>query len=410
MVVKVLYRQHVVGPLRRSVSSSKLLDKMDKDNRRSARNLFPATPAQTAEPQIFGSGFSFRQKHVFGQQDVTAKSDKNLKTVWMDATPVRSMSPVAPARSWQEQFHAKRQRRRNILIASVCAVMLFFILIVSVTVRNQNSSSENSNRKPIISDESFDENSVTFYVTSDVPLHSVRDDAFMEDLNDLSWTAEFLVHLGDIQLAENTQCKAERYTEVAAILKRCPILVLVVPGEEDWANCPDQQEAWGHWVDNFLQFEKFQNHDLEIVRMDDQRENFAFLSKGVLFVGLHETNGRIDDIDELRRRNSMNVDWVKTAYEIYGTDARALVLFANGRPAIRENDSFYIGIGDFLFDNKIPTAYIHANHANGKELKYHPYEIDGMEHVVAIQSSLGENHEPLRINVGFDATDPFIVG
>ena len=33
--------------------------------------------------------------------------------------------------------------------------------------------------------------------------------------------------------------------------------------------------------------------------MEEQEENFVFVDKGVLFLSVHEMNGRIDDKDEL---------------------------------------------------------------------------------------------------------------
>uniref|UniRef100_A0A7S2YP96 Calcineurin-like phosphoesterase domain-containing protein n=1 Tax=Entomoneis paludosa TaxID=265537 RepID=A0A7S2YP96_9STRA len=390
------------GSVTSSVSSSKLLDKMDKDNRRSARNIFGSSPQETRAPQVFGSGFSFRQKNVFGQQDAAAKNEKNLKAAWDTSAP--DDDATAPARSWQEQFQHKRRQRRNILIGVAGLVVVLIIVALSV---NQTNSSKS---QAVISDTPGDDDSITFYITSDVPLHSVRDNAFKNELSRMSKVADFMVHLGNVQLAQNTQCEPERYEEVATILKASPVPVFVIPGEEDWANCPNQDDGWDNWVDNFWQFEDNFKNNFDLNHMPNQQENFGFLEKGVLFVGVHETNGRIDDFLELKFRNRKNVEWVEEMYEKYGDDARAMVIFANGRPAIRANDNFYMGLGDFLFDNKIPTAYIHSNHENGKEVTYHPYEIDGMEHVIAVQCSLGEDHPPLRINVGFDENDPFIVG
>eukprot|EP00523_Entomoneis_sp_CCMP467_P010287 CAMPEP_0168739296 /NCGR_PEP_ID=MMETSP0724-20121128/11382_1 /TAXON_ID=265536 /ORGANISM="Amphiprora sp., Strain CCMP467" /LENGTH=612 /DNA_ID=CAMNT_0008786679 /DNA_START=63 /DNA_END=1901 /DNA_ORIENTATION=- len=391
-----------------SVSSSKLLDRMDKDSRRSAGNLFSSSPSETRAPKIFGSGYSFRKNNVFGKQNVTAKQETNeqdIRSIYKDST-IEPVAPASPARSWQEQFQTRRRQRRNIFIAAGAVVIVFLILVVSVTHHDRNSTPNGA----VIDDAGLDANSLTFYVTSDVPLHSVRDTAFHNDLSRMSNTAKFLVHLGDMQLAQNTQCKPQRYSEVAALLRRSPLPVFVVPGEEDWANCPDQNEGWENWSNNFWQFDKQYPTDFDVYRMQDQGENFAFLLDGVLFVGVHETNGRIDHPLELENRNNRNVEWIKRMYNRHGKKARALVLMANGRPAIRENDPFYIGVGDFLFNNKIPTAYIHANDENGKELTYHPYEIEGMDHVIAIQTSKGEDHPPLRINVGFDENDPFIVG
>lgn len=102
---------------------------------------------------------------------------------------------------------------------------------------------------------------------------------------------------------------------------------------------------------------------------------------------------------------------VKASYELFKEDARAMVIMANGRPGLKANDPFYLGMGEFLYENKIHTAYVHANdHSGGKEIMYTPFDIDGMEHVIAIQVSRGEDHPPIRITVGYDDEEsPFLV-
>ena len=93
-------------------------------------------------------------------------------------------------------------------------------------------------------------------VTSDVPIKSPDEHQLVEDLKGLSSTAEFLVHLGNIQNASLTNCEAERYEEVADVFMESPVPVFVLPGEEDWNNCPDQDDGWYAWVDNFMKFDR----------------------------------------------------------------------------------------------------------------------------------------------------------
>jgi len=148
--------------------------------------------------------------------------------------------------------------------------------------------------------------------------------------------------------------------------------------------------------------------------MRDQafRENFAFVDREILFIGVHEVNGRIDDLAELQARNTGNVRWIEAMANTFGDDVRAMVIFGNGRPFLQENNNFYMGMANVLYQlNYLPTAYIHANDGDGDDsLVYKPYDIEGMDHVVAIQSSRGALSEPLRIHIGWDETNPFIVG
>lgn len=148
------------------------------------------------------------------------------------------------------------------------------------------------------------------------------------------------------------------------------------------------------------------------MRQESQPENFAFIDRDVLFVSVHETNGRIDELAEVKHRNKANVEWVAGVTNASYDDIRALVIFSNGRPLREENNDFYMGLAKVLYEMPdLPTAFIHANDGDGDDsLTYKMYDMDGMDHVTAIQSTRGENHAPLRIHVGWDETNPFILG
>ena len=152
--------------------------------------------------------------------------------------------------------------------------------------------------------------------------------------------------------------------------------------------------------------------DYDVMRDQTYQENWAFVDREVLFIGVHEVNGRIDDLDDLQARNAANVIWIEAMANSYSDEVRAMVIFGNGRPFLQENNNFYMGMANVLYQlNNLPTAYIHANDGDGNDsLVYKPYDIEGMEHVIAIQSSRGEVNEPLRIHIGWDETNPFIVG
>uniref|UniRef100_A0A7S3L433 Calcineurin-like phosphoesterase domain-containing protein n=1 Tax=Amphora coffeiformis TaxID=265554 RepID=A0A7S3L433_9STRA len=387
-------------------STSSFLDKLDmQSGRSSARNMFGSSPAK--EPKIFGSGFNFRQKKVFGKQGVTVSApgsnSNNLRTVWMDAGANDS-----PARSWMDDLRDKRNKRRNYMI--MAAVLCAFLVTLAALLGARNNSGDLASSASKIGPNG--EEALTFFITSDIPFDSNEEKKLAKDLTKLSKQADFLVHLGSIQDPEVTQCAAEQYEKVANILLESPVPVFVVPGEEDWSNCPDQDQAWYNWLDNFLNFESNFDKDYDVMRDSSLRENFAFVDRGVLFIGVHEVNGRIDDVSEVQARNAINVRWIDAMANTYRDEVRAMVIFGNGRPFLQENNNFYMGMANVLYQlNFLPTAYIHANDGDGDEsLVYKPYDIEGMDHVVAIQSSPGASNEPLRIHIGWDDTNPFIVG
>lgn len=176
-------------------SASSFLDKLDTQNeRRSARNMFMASPAQ--ESNIFGAGgFSFRAKNVFGKQGVVA-NDNNLRTVWMDAGASNS-----PARSWQDNLKDIRKRRRIYLIvaALLCACLVALVAILGARNKSGDIASSTSKTSP------QGDEAITFLVTSDIPWNEDEEVQLANELKTISSRAEFLVHLGSVSLKKRNR-------------------------------------------------------------------------------------------------------------------------------------------------------------------------------------------------------------
>jgi hypothetical protein len=384
-----------------SVSSSKFLDQMDKETdreRRSARNLFGSSPKGTKSPNVFGSGFSFRQKHVFGRQKATvAAPQTNLRTVWMD-TDTGSMPPSSPrSKTWQEQLQQKRKQRR-VYIAFTVVFFAFIVTVASVVRTNNKNSGAQSGIVP---------GSVSFYVTSNVPYSASEEDKMVKDLAAIStYNNPFMVHLGNIQESRVTLCQSSRYADVAEMLKNSPMPMFVLPGEEDWCNCPYPNAAWNSWVESFSYFDSNFGKSFDVQRRVDREENFAFVNQGVLFIGVHVVNGRIVDEIDQEARNAANFDWIFKRVSENQNDVRAIVVFGNARPGHPQNEDFFTKIVSFLDVFDLPSAYIHGNSGNGgvEEVAF-----ADSKNVISVQAQNGGEAPPLRITVSFGKR-PFIVG
>ena len=62
-------------------------------------------------------------------------------------------------------------------------------------------------------------------------------------------------------------------------------------------------------------------------RQAERPENFAFVHRGVLFIGLNVVGGRIHDPAEWARRFKQNNDWVEAQYAKHKEGVRAAVVF-----------------------------------------------------------------------------------
>jgi hypothetical protein len=226
-------------------TSSSFMDRLDASERRASRNMFAKGP--TKDSKVFGAGFNFRQKHVFGKQGVTSP-ESNLRSVWMDAGASNS-----PARSWMDDLKEKRTRRRNYMIVAVLFVAFVVTLVAVMTTREKSSDVA-----PLTGQTSPDgTEAMTFYVTSDIPFSGQEEQLLAKHVKSLNKRGDFLVHLGNIQDITRTSCSKFQYENVADILIESPVPVFVLPGQEDWSNCPDQDRAWLNWSENFLQFDDY---------------------------------------------------------------------------------------------------------------------------------------------------------
>lgn len=366
-------------------SQKKTLDRMDRNHARAtSRNLFASSPHET--PQVFGSGFAFRQKSVFGKQNVTVPPP-NLKAEWMDADPARS-----PAKSWSEQLAAKnRLRRRYMLLMG--ALLLALIITFSSLIGKHDVSSASAQ-------DSLPKDAVSFYVTSHVPWTEEAKTKLEKDLGDLHPSAAFWVHLGNMQDASATNCEQQSYLDVQDTLLDSPITTFVVPGEEDWVLCPDPETAWANWKNSFMFFDAAFQHPFSVNRQFSREENFAFVHKDVLFVGLHVVD-HSPDPDRLKD----NLTWLRGMMHDH-KDVRAIVVMGSARPGAPSNAQFFADMVTLLVERGLPSAYVHANPGDDRVIEYDPFANSGVK---AIQVENGSVSSPIRLTVTF-AEDPFLVG
>lgn len=389
-----------------SISMSKqnkhALDQMDRDH--TSRNLFNNSAVRA--PKVFGSGFSFRKNNVFGKQNVTMKPpDANLQTVWMDMDG--SSLPAANTRnkSWQEQLDQKRRQRRCYIVTA--CILCVFMVALGTIFGAKSQEIFNKGNEAQIGTGPIEPGSVTFYVTADGPYNLEAETDLQNEMKTLSPGASFIVHLGNLQKAEDTLCADSKYFQTAAFLKHFPITTFVLPGEEDTDNCPFPERAFESWKDQFKffhrHFDHLQSKNFEVMSEVDQYENFAILHGGVLFLGMHITGGRVYDRSVVEARNDYNYKWIEGMIKSKGKDARAIVMLGNARPGEAQNEEFFLQMAKYLATNADkPIAYIHAGGSASKV--YTPFTEN--DQILVIQ--VGDT-PMMRVNVGFGKR-PFILG
>lgn len=387
--------------------------------RLSAANLFRNSPVKST--QIFGSGFAFRQQHVFGKQ--SAAAERNIHDgVWKES----SSSPMNNPRlkTWQDQLLEKKRKQRRcafILFLILLCFVIPFISIWSARSKQKQIVSSESNNGSMNDTEPTSSEECTFFVTSNIPYNDNEELLLTHQLALVHRSAQFVVHLGNIQDVDTTQCDSDTYTNVANLIEDAsPVAVFVVPGEDDWNNCPDPDRAWDDWVSTFELFNQrwavFEHYNeprtvidgtpTTVFRQDAQLENWAFLHHGVLFIGVHVVGGTIPDQDEFDERNDYNYDWVERMSRQHDSETRAVVIFGNGEPSYEANGHFFAQVGTFWHTYSKPTLYVHASGSGSSTRYYKPYE--NLAHVWAAAVVKTADDSPVRIQVG-TGIQPFTV-
>jgi hypothetical protein len=281
--------------------------------------------------------------------------------------------------------------QRNLVLGVIAVLVL--IITVSTTASKKNKTAA---QVPL-----------TMYVTSNVPYTIAASNKFTNDLALIREKADFLVHLGNIQNVTRTYCELPQYLEVSALLMESEIPSFVVPGENDWVNCPDPQKGLQRWTNTFAKFDNNFKHTMHIDYQKNRMENFAFVEDGVLFLSVHVVGGRPTSYDEFQSRMTDNINWVHAMYKVHGDDVRAVVVLGNARPGLPQHNDFFAKLSSFLATTGKPILYVHGNMGNNGVEIHRPF--DGYTNMVAVQAPIGGAAPPLPITIGF-GEQPFTIG
>jgi hypothetical protein len=251
---------------------------------------------------------------------------------------------------------------------------------------------------------SAQEEPITFSVIGDVPytpteLEDLRE--HIDDHNRLS-PSEFLVHLGDI-LGSGQACNELCYQQVADALRGLTVPAFVVPGDNEWNDCSDPDKAWAFWETHFEDLESSFCGAPLTERQAERHENFAFTSKGVLFVGINLVGGNPFDEAEWETRLQQDVDWVGGQLSQKGPLVRAAVIFAHAGPGQATHAPFFDAFGPLAGTFGKPVLYAMGDG--------HSWVIDkpfAQQNITRLQVDRGVE-PPVQVTVGLDPLSPFTI-
>ena len=386
--------------------SKAVLDSMDLQEQqrmdKSARNMFRTSPHRANDsPKVFGK-FASAARNVFGKKETVDPKNINLKTAWMDVdlqSNGRSLPLPPMIRKHRGPLTLEHARKRRRICIGAILLLIAVVIIASVAGTQANKGAAAATNAAL-----DDPNAIKFYVTADVPYDASQEDKIIRDMETIPGDADFVVHLGNIQDAFVTMCPQQAYISARAILRKSIAPVFVLPGPHDWTNCPNPTLAMKDWTNQLGYFERHFVHSFGVTHQLGNEENFGFLDKGVLFMGIHLVGGRKGDKEEWRVRHAKNVRWVEEQLaQVPKEKYRALVLLANARPS-ELHDDFFSQIMDDVSALGKPVLYIHANAGSGVFEQYSPFP--NAPNLIAVQIPSGGTNPPMKVAVG-EGDKPF---
>jgi chitodextrinase len=239
---------------------------------------------------------------------------------------------------------------------------------------------------------------VTFSVIGDIPYGSA--DLFQGYIDDhnLMSPADFFVHVGDIMSAGS--CPEPSYALVSDIMSQLAVPAFIIPGDNEWNDCDDPAAAWTLWESYFTEFEQRFCGTPPVEAQPVRQENFAFVDRGVLFVGLNLVGGAVHDRAEWDVRLQQDADWIDQQFTQMQSQVRAAVVFGHAaRDGSRDIFFNQFDLSAAAFGK--PIMFLHGNG--------HSWTYDtnwGLPNIWRIQ--VEKNDPPLEFTVTMDPLDPFV--
>ncbi|MDF1744016.1 MAG: hypothetical protein P1V19_09975 [Gimesia sp.] len=248
--------------------------------------------------------------------------------------------------------------------------------------------------------ESAPQTRVTFYAMGDVPYKPEEDTLLPRQIAELPKDAEFVIHVGDIK-GGKAACDEAVYQKVSGMLSQSRAPVFIIPGDNEWNDCMNPDQAWQFWDQYFMRFDRRWRHTLPVFRQLEREENFSFVKGGVLFVGINLVGGKIHDAAEWKQRHADDLDWVRRNLRRYGNEVTSLVLFGHAKPIAAHND-FFVPFSQDAINFQKPILYLHGD--GHKWIYDRPF---AAKNILRIQVDQGGIAPPLKVSVTDNKTNPF---
>lgn len=252
-----------------------------------------------------------------------------------------------------------------------------------------------------------DYDTFSFYCLGDIP-YSTEEEKILEEQLEEADDGDFVVHVGDIMYAMESDCEEWRYERVSTTFQRSSVSpLLVVPGDNEFGDCSDNEEGMNHWHNHLGKLAHRANWRQTSVipsliqRQDERSENFAFVHKGVLFMGINMIYGRENGWQE---RIQHNRSWIirHLNQNVHGKSrneaVRAVILFAHSHSPFSMIEELMEDYGPEMKSLDIPFIFMHGN--GHKYRVGQPFQSElNWSDFVKIQVDQGRIAPPVKVTV-----------
>lgn len=246
---------------------------------------------------------------------------------------------------------------------------------------------------------------VIFHAFSDGPLGPRERSRFGEQLDSLSNRPDFFIHLGDIHERQKDCDTAHFKLAKTELLEHSPVPVFVLPGDNDYYECSDQDAAWEGWRSNFLHLYRHWYHPFHVRHQDIRPENFAFDYKGVLFVSFHVIGASVQDWTKWDEKVQDDTAWLEDQLQTHGTRKHigSIVLLAHAHPHERRYRQFYEAIIQIGSAIDKPILYLHGD----KKVFEYARDFPSAQNVLRVSIERGGEVGATKVTVDPFGTSPF---
>ncbi|MEM7234809.1 MAG: hypothetical protein AAF517_21700, partial [Planctomycetota bacterium] len=229
---------------------------------------------------------------------------------------------------------------------------------------------------------------VTFAAFGDVPYSAAEEVVLRKQIETLPIDAEFVLHVGDIKTS-TTPCEDGLYSRIAEMMARSKRQIFIVVGDNEWNDCPDPNAAWELWKKHYLHYDKRWKSQFSVVRQEKRTENFAFVRKGVLFLGLNIVGGRVNSRVEWNRALLEALEFTRGQVKLHHASLRRVVIQAHANPNANHR-LYFDGLSELAEEVDVPYLYLHGD--GHRWIQNRPFPA---QNILRVQVDQGGIAEPL---------------